>query len=68
MSHALGQRRFILVVPPGGPFADRPVVECRELAGQRLIVGQRGTGTRAYVDALYEQGTRFTVAAETGTG
>jgi DNA-binding transcriptional LysR family regulator len=39
-------------------------VECRELAGQRLIVGQPGTGMRAYVDALREQGIEFTVAAE----
>lgn len=53
------------MVPADGPFADRTAVECRELAGQRLIVGQPGTGMRAYVDALREQGIEFTVAAET---
>ncbi|MFH8662935.1 LysR family transcriptional regulator [Streptomyces afghaniensis] len=65
VSHALGRQRFVLVVPTDGPFADRTAVQCRELAGQRLIVGQAGTGMRAYVDALREQGIEFTVAAET---
>ncbi|WP_328975761.1 LysR family transcriptional regulator [Streptomyces canus] len=62
--HELGRQRFVLVVPADGPFAGRTAVECRELAGQRLIVGQPGTGMRAYVDALREQGIEFTVAAE----
>lgn len=53
--HGLGRQRFVLVVPADGPFADRTAVDCRELAGQRLIVGQPGTGMRAYVDALREQ-------------
>ncbi|GCB43050.1 D-3-phosphoglycerate dehydrogenase [Streptomyces sp. NL15-2K] len=65
VSHALGRQRFVLVVPADGPFADRTAVECGELAGQRLIVEQRGTGMRAYVDALREPGIEFTVAAET---
>ncbi|WP_282792494.1 LysR substrate-binding domain-containing protein [Streptomyces sp. CC224B] len=61
----LGEQRFVLVVPPGGPFAGRDSVACEELAGQRLIVGQPGTGMRAYVDALRDRGVDFTVAAET---
>jgi DNA-binding transcriptional LysR family regulator len=61
----LGEQRFVLVAPPGGPFAGRQAVRCEELAGQRLIVGQPGTGMRAYVDSLRDQGVDFTVAAET---
>ncbi|WP_043456564.1 LysR family transcriptional regulator [Streptomyces fulvoviolaceus] len=65
ISHAAGEQRFVLVTPPDGPFpAGRPVA-CEELAGQRLIVGQRGTGMRAYVDALRERGIGFSIAAET---
>ncbi|MER6048221.1 LysR family transcriptional regulator [Streptomyces sp. NPDC001793] len=48
-----------------GPFAGRRSIDCAELAGQRLIVGQRGTGMRAYVDGLRQRGIAFTVAAET---
>ncbi|MFI1104608.1 LysR family transcriptional regulator [Streptomyces melanogenes] len=64
-AHVLGRQRFVVVVPPDGPFAGRSAVGCHELAGQRLIVGQLGTGMRAYVDGLREQGIDFTVAAET---
>ncbi|MEV5976386.1 LysR family transcriptional regulator [Streptomyces sp. NPDC052114] len=63
--HPVGEQRFVLVVPPDGPFADRTAVSCEELAGRRLIVGQRGTGMRAYVDGLLERGIAFRVAAET---
>ncbi|MFI6642584.1 LysR family transcriptional regulator [Streptomyces sp. NPDC050504] len=61
----LGRQRFVLLAPPGGPFSGRTGVECGELAGERLIVGQPGTGMRAYVDSLRERGVAFTVAAET---
>ncbi|UNO38726.1 LysR substrate-binding domain-containing protein [Streptomyces sp. MST-110588] len=65
VSYAVGEQRFVLVTPPDGPFpAGRPVA-AEELAGARLIVGQRGTGMRAYVDGLRERGVGFTVAAET---
>jgi DNA-binding transcriptional LysR family regulator len=65
ISHAVGEQRFVLVTPPDGPFpADRPV-GCEELAGRRLIVGQRGTGMRAYVDGLRERGIGFAIAVET---
>ncbi|MFE0103560.1 LysR family transcriptional regulator [Streptomyces sp. NPDC059009] len=64
-AHVLGEQRFVLVVPPEGPFAGRRAVRCEELAGQRLIVGQPGTGMRAYVDSLRDQGVDFSVAAET---
>ncbi|MFJ5304186.1 LysR family transcriptional regulator [Streptomyces sp. NPDC088350] len=65
VSHAAREQRFVLLAPPDGPFrAGRPVT-CEELAGQRLIVGQRGTGMRAYVDSLRERGIDFAIAAET---
>jgi DNA-binding transcriptional LysR family regulator len=63
--HPLGRQRFVLAVPADGPFAGRTEVDCRELAGLRLIVGQSGTGMRAYVDVLREQGVEFIIAAET---
>ncbi|MFF1380586.1 LysR family transcriptional regulator [Streptomyces sp. NPDC058308] len=65
ISHAAGEQRFVLLTPPDGPFAQDRAVACEELAGQRLIVGQRGTGMRAYVDGLRESGIGFTIAAET---
>ncbi|MWA08240.1 LysR family transcriptional regulator [Streptomyces sp. BA2] len=65
VSHAVGEQRFVLLTPPCGPFpAGRPV-NSGELAGHRLIVGQRGTGMRAYVDGLREEGVDFHIAAET---
>ncbi|WP_411144415.1 LysR family transcriptional regulator [Streptomyces sp. x-80] len=64
-AHLVGAQRFVLVAPPDGPFAGRESVDCRELAGHRLIVGQRGTGMRAYVDGLLEREITFTIAAET---
>ncbi|MEU5683834.1 LysR family transcriptional regulator [Streptomyces venezuelae] len=65
LSHDVGEQRFVLVTPPDGPFpAGRPVAR-EELAGRRLIVGQRGTGMRAYVDGLRERGIDFAIAAET---
>ncbi|MFH8350310.1 LysR family transcriptional regulator [Streptomyces sp. NPDC018045] len=64
-SHPAGEQRFVLVTPADGPFAGRTSVACEELAGQRLIVGQRGTGMRAYVDGLRERGIACAIAAET---
>ncbi|MFE9534742.1 LysR family transcriptional regulator [Streptomyces sp. NPDC006691] len=65
ISQAAGEQRFVLIAPPNGPFSRGSSVQCEELAGQRLIVGQRGTGMRAYVDGLRERGIVFTIAAET---
>ncbi|MGW7518226.1 LysR family transcriptional regulator [Streptomyces sp. NPDC054796] len=61
---ALERQRFVLLVPPGDPLALRDGVSCEDLAGLRLIVGQPGTGIRAYVDSLRERGIAFEVAAE----
>ncbi len=65
ISHEVGEQRFVLIAPPDGLFSAGRPVPCEELAGQRLIVGQRGTGMRAYVDGLRERGIGFTIAAET---
>ncbi|MEU6853701.1 LysR family transcriptional regulator [Actinacidiphila alni] len=62
--HPLGEQRFVLITPADGPFpAGRPV-DCRQLNGHRLIVGQRGTGMRIFVDNLRAQGIDLTVAVE----
>ncbi|MCK7622812.1 LysR family transcriptional regulator [Streptomyces sp. RS10V-4] len=63
--HPLGEQRFVLLAPPGGPFAAGAPVRREELAGQRLIVGQPGTGMRQYADALRSDGVDWTVAVET---
>ncbi|GAA2638036.1 LysR family transcriptional regulator [Actinomadura fulvescens] len=63
--HLVGRQRFVLVAAADGPFTGRRSVSREELARHRLIVGQRGTGMRAYVDELRERGIAFTIAAET---
>jgi DNA-binding transcriptional LysR family regulator len=51
---ALGRQRFVIVAPPGAPFKD--VIQREELAGQRMIVGQVGTGMRRLVDDIRDSG------------
>ncbi|WP_394618485.1 LysR family transcriptional regulator [Lentzea sp. JNUCC 0626] len=48
----LGRQRFVLVCSHDGPFAPDTVVRHEDLAGQRLIVGQPGTGMRRVVDEI----------------
>lgn len=65
VAHHVGDQRLVLVTPADGPFpAGRPVRR-EQLAGQRLIVGQRGTGIRGYVDDLRAQGVDVRIAVET---
>ncbi|WP_028923205.1 LysR family transcriptional regulator [Pseudonocardia acaciae] len=64
-SHLVGERRFVVVGPPDGPFPAGRAVAREELAGHRLIVGQPGTGMRAYVDGLREQGIGIGMVVET---
>ncbi|MFD3590390.1 LysR family transcriptional regulator [Streptomyces sp. NPDC058683] len=65
VSHPVGEQGFVLLTPPDGPFpADKPVA-CEQLAGHRMIIVQRGTAARAYVDGLLERGIDLTIAAET---
>ncbi|MGW5170417.1 LysR family transcriptional regulator [Streptomyces nodosus] len=63
--HPLQGQRFVLLTPPDGPFPPGVPVRREELAGRRLVVGQRGTGMRTYIDALRAEGVGLTVAVET---
>ncbi|MEU1305239.1 LysR family transcriptional regulator [Streptomyces shenzhenensis] len=58
------EQRFVLLAPPDGPFPPGSPVRQEQLAGQRLIVGQQGTGMRQYVDDLRTAGVEWTVAVE----
>ncbi|MFG2129722.1 LysR family transcriptional regulator [Streptomyces sp. NPDC048751] len=65
VSHPVGVQGLVLLTPPDGPFPPGRPVAREELAGHRLIIVQRGTAVRAYVDELREHGVEFAVAAET---
>lgn len=65
MGHPVGVQGLVLLAPQDGPFPAGRAVAGEELAGQRLIIVQRGTAGRAYVDGLRERGVEFIVAAET---
>ncbi|MFD5143956.1 LysR family transcriptional regulator [Streptomyces sp. NPDC058401] len=64
VAHHVGDHRLVLVTPPDGPFPPGRAVGGEQLAGRRLIVGQRGTGIRAYVDDLKAQGIDVRIAVE----
>ncbi|MFE5536567.1 LysR family transcriptional regulator [Streptomyces sp. NPDC056492] len=63
--HHVGDDRLVLVTPMDGPFPPGRAVRAEQLAGHRLIVGQRGTGIRSYVDDLEAQGIDIRIAVET---
>ncbi|MFE2553063.1 LysR family transcriptional regulator [Streptomyces sp. NPDC059355] len=63
--HHVGDDRLVLVTPLDGPFPAGQAVQREQLEGHRLIVGQRGTGIRAYVDDLKAQGIDVRIAVET---
>ncbi|WP_030304268.1 LysR family transcriptional regulator [Streptomyces katrae] len=63
--HHVGDDRLVLVTPMDGPFPPGRAVQAEQLRGHRLIVGQRGTGIRAYVDDLKAQGIDVRIAVET---
>ncbi|MFD9030153.1 LysR family transcriptional regulator [Streptomyces sp. NPDC059567] len=63
--HHVGDDRLVLVTPVDGPFPAGQAVQREHLEGHRLIVGQRGTGIRAYVDDLKAQGIDVRIAVET---
>ncbi|MFD3946181.1 LysR family transcriptional regulator [Streptomyces sp. NPDC058579] len=65
VSHPVGDDRLVLVTPMDGPFPAGQAVRREQLGGHRLIVGQRGTGIRAYVDDLKAQGIDVRIAVET---
>ncbi|MFF0223916.1 LysR family transcriptional regulator [Streptomyces sp. NPDC004629] len=58
------EQRFVLLTPPDGPFPPGSPVRREQLAGQRLIVGQQGTGMRQYVDDLRAAGVEWTLAVQ----
>lgn len=60
--HPVEDQRFVLVAPPDGPFPPGQPVSRQQLAGQRLIVGERGTGIRRLVDDIRASGVDLTVA------
>ncbi|WP_413798912.1 LysR substrate-binding domain-containing protein [Streptomyces iranensis] len=59
------EQRFVLLAPPDGPFRPGVPVRHEQLSGHRLIVGQKGTGMRRYVDDLVAEGVALTVVVET---
>lgn len=60
-----GRQRFVLVCPADGPFPAGTVVRHEDLAGQRLIVGQPGTGMRQLVDEIRACGVALSEVVET---
>ncbi|MBT2448611.1 LysR family transcriptional regulator [Streptomyces sp. ISL-43] len=63
--HPVGDHRLVLVTRVDGPFPAGQAVQREQLGGHRLIVGQRGTGIRGYVDDLKTQGIDVRIAVET---
>ncbi|MFD7256547.1 LysR family transcriptional regulator [Streptomyces sp. NPDC059874] len=63
--HHVGDDKLVLVTPMDGPFPRGRAVRAEQLEGHRLIVGQRGTGIRTYVDDLKAQGVDVRIAVET---
>lgn len=59
-----GTQRFVLIAPPGSPFTDGTAVRREQLRGQRLIVGQLGTGMRRLVDEIQADGIELTAVVE----
>ncbi|MCS7483979.1 LysR family transcriptional regulator [Umezawaea endophytica] len=59
-----GTQRFVLVAPPDWPVPAGGVVRRADLAGQRLVVGQVGTGMRALVEDIRAEGVELTAVVE----
>jgi DNA-binding transcriptional LysR family regulator len=59
-----GTQRFVLVAAPDGPFPPGRPIRREQLAGQRLIVGQEGTGMRRLVDDIIGAGVPSRIAVE----
>ncbi|MFJ8666283.1 LysR family transcriptional regulator [Streptomyces sp. NPDC093600] len=64
IAHPLGDQRLVLVTSADGPFPAGRAVRREQLEGHRLIVGQRGTGIRAYVEDLRARGIDVRIAVE----
>jgi DNA-binding transcriptional LysR family regulator len=62
--HPVARQRFVLITPADGPFPTGRPVRAEQLAGQRMIVGQRGTGMREAVDRMLRAGVEVIIAVE----
>jgi DNA-binding transcriptional LysR family regulator len=59
-----GTQRFVLVAPPDWPVPAGGVVRREDLAGQRLVVGQVGTGMRGLVEDIRAEGVDLVAVVE----
>lgn len=55
---------LVLVSAPGGPFAGQDRVTAADLDGRQLVVAQRGSLMRQYVEEMLASGIDITVAAD----
>ncbi len=62
--HPVEEQRFVLVAAPGGPFEPARTLPRERLAGQRLIVGEHGTGLRRLVEEIRASGVEVSIAVE----
>lgn len=63
--HRIARQRFIVVAPPASPLAESDAVTYAHLEGQRLIVGQPGTGMRRMADQVIAANRSSVLAVET---
>lgn len=59
------EQRFVLVCPPDSPFTAQETVPRQRLGGQRLIVGEHGTGIRRLVEEMRADGIEAEIVVET---
>ncbi|MFC4564216.1 LysR family transcriptional regulator [Nocardiopsis mangrovi] len=64
--HPVERQRFVVLAPPGGPFEPGVPLRRECLAGQRLIVGEPGTGIRRLTEEIRASGVDLTIAVESG--
>ena len=60
----LEDQELVLVTAPGGSLAGRVRVRADDLSGRRLVVAQRGSLMRQFVDDMLASGIPVTVAAD----
>ena len=60
----LEDQELVLVTAPGGSLTGRTRVTADDLTGRRLVVAQRGSLMRQFVDDMLASGITVTVAAD----
>jgi len=60
----LEDQELVLVTAPGGSLSGRARVTADDLAGRRLVIAQRGSLMRQFVDDMLASGITVTVAAD----